>query len=420
MTQITFERKIYTDQIKGFFGKEPIKVITGIRRSGKSEILKLLTDEVRAVADEAHIIYLNFEDAEFDEIVTYKDLNRFVADKMRDEKKYYVFLDEIQRVTGWEKAVNSLRLKNTDIYVTGSNSKLLSGELATLLAGRYVAFEVGTLSFAEFLHFRKKSGLSRPAQTAASDEPHTYAPLDELDEYIKTGGFPLLSTGRFTDGQARQILTGIQSSAVLKDVVARNKIKNVPLLERIIAFIYDNVGHLVSLRKIADYLKSNGGGSDFETVASYVGYLENACIITRVSRYDLKGKKLLESNDKYFLADHSLQYTVRDLKRTNLSGVLENIVYQELKRRDYRVYVGKLDAREIDFVAEKINGGGRVYVQVCTEFSSAETMDREFAPLTGLKDSYPKYVVTLDKYWQENRNGVVGIHLRDFLLKESY
>lgn len=402
----SIERMIYTNRIKGFFDKELVKIITGIRRCGKSEVLKLVKQEALKTTDEAHIIFINFEDAEFDEIVSYRDLNEFITGKMKDDKRYYIFLDEIQRIDQWEKTVNSLRLKNTDIYITGSNSQLLSGELATLLAGRYVAFEINTLSFAEFTQFRKECGVKSEA--------------DELDDYIKIGGFPLLSVSQFTEEQSRQIVMDIHSSAVLKDVAVRNKIKNIPLLERIIAFIYDNVGNLVSVRRIADYLKSNGGGADSETVSSYIGYLEKACIIRKVSRYDIKGKKLLESNDKYYLADHSLQYVIRDMRRTNLPGILENIVYNELIRRDYKVYVGKIAAKEIDFIAEKINGGEKVYVQVCVEFSSKETLDREFLPLTGIKDHYPKYVVTLDKYWKEDRLGVTGIHLKDFLLKESY
>jgi predicted AAA+ superfamily ATPase len=412
------ERKIYTEKISGFFNTEPVKVLTGIRRSGKSEILKLVRNEASKVTDEEHIIFVNFEDSEFDDIVSYKELNTYIADRMKDGKKYYIFLDEIQTVEKWEKAVNSLRLKNTDIYITGSNSQLLSGELATLLAGRYVAFKVNTLSFAEFIHFRKEYGIV----PAAADSREFMFPMleDELDEYIRIGGFPLLSTNKFTPEQARQIVRDIQSSAVLKDVVKRNNIKNVPLLERVIAFIYDSVGSLVSIRKIVDYLKSNGGSADSETVSNYIGHLENASIIKKVSRYDIKGKKLLESNDKYYLADHSLQYTVRDFKRTNLPGVLENIVHNELVRRDYEVYVGKLGTKEIDFVAEKINGGERVYVQVCTEFGGEETMEREFSPLTQIRDNYPKYVVTLDRYWEENRDGVRGIHLKDFLLKENF
>ena len=400
------DRKIYTDKIKGFFNKEQVKVITGIRRCGKSGILKLAKQEALKLTDEKHIIFINFEDSEYDEILSYKELNKYILSKIKDKKKYYIFLDEIQMVEKWEKAVNSLRLKNTDIYLTGSNSQLMSGELATLLAGRYVAFEAGTLSFSEFRRFRKECGIRSEA--------------DDLDEYIKIGGFPLLSVSRFTEEQSRQIVMDIQSSAILKDVVARNKIKNVPLLEKIIAFIYDNAGNLMSIRKITDYLKSNSGSADFETVSNYFGHLEKACIIKKVSRYDIKGKKLLESNDKYYLADHSLQYTLRDMKRTNLPGILENIVYNELIRKGYKVYVGKINTKEIDFVAERINGGERIYVQVCTEYGGKETMDREFSPLVEIKDHYPKYVVTLDKYWKEDRMGVIGIHLKDFLLKENY
>ncbi|MCL2296572.1 MAG: ATP-binding protein [Methanomassiliicoccaceae archaeon] len=401
------ERRIYTEKIKGFLDIEQIKVLTGIRRSGKSELLKLVKKEISKVTDEEHIIFINFEDSDFDEITSYKELNKYVADRMKDQKRYYIFLDEVQAVEKWEKSVNSLRMKNTDIYITGSNSKLLSGELATLIAGRYVAFEICTLSFAEFIRFRNESGIVPTGPSA-----------DELDEYIRIGGFPLLSISSFTHDQARQIITDIHSSAVLKDVIKRNTVRNVPLLERIIAFIYDSVGSLVSIRKITNYMKSNGGGADFETVSSYIGYLEAACIIKKVSRYDIKSKKLLESNDKYYLADHSLQYVVRDFRRTNLPGILENIVYNDLIQRGYKVYIGKIGTKEIDFMAEK-TGGEKVYVQVCTELGSEETLEREFSPLTQIKDNYPKYVVTLDRYWEENRDGVRSIHLREFLLKET-
>ena len=404
------EREIYTSKIKGFIDKEPVKIITGIRRCGKSGILKLIRQEVMRTTDDDHIIFINFEESEFDEIASYKDLNRYVAGRMKDDGRYYLFLDEIQRVDEWEKAVNSLRLKNTDIYITGSNSKLLSGEMATLLSGRYVSFDAGTLSFEEFISFRKESGLIEETQ---------YGRYALLDDYIRIGGFPMLSTVRFTDEQARQVVSDIQSSVVLKDVVARYKIKNSPLLERIISFLYDNVGRFVSCRKIADHLKSNGGGADFETISSYIGYLEGAYVIKRVIRYDVKGKRLLESNDKYYLADHSLQYAVRDMKMTNMPGVLENIVHNDLVRRGYKVYVGKMGTKEIDFVAERINGSDKVYVQVCMRYGSIETIDREFSPLEDIKDHYPKYVVTMDTYWNEDRNGVIGIHLNDFLLKKS-
>ena len=404
------ERDIYTDKIKGFFGKEQIKIITGIRRCGKSGILKLIEQEALRNTDRGHTIFINFEDSEFDDIVSYTELNRYVEERMKDDGKYYIFLDEVQSVDGWERAVNSLRLKNTDIYVTGSNSHLLSGELATLLAGRYVAFEIGTLSFEEFIRFREVSGL-------IGKDP--YDPHDMLDRYIRTGGFPTLSVIDFTEEQERQVISDIHSSIVLKDIVARYRIKNAPLLERLISFIYDNVGNTVSIRKISDYMKGNGGGADYETVSSYIGHMEKACIIRRAGRYDIKGKRLLESSDKYYLADHSLQYAVRDMKRTNLPGILENIVHNDLVRRGYKVYVGKIGVKEIDFVAERINGGEKVYVQVCTEFGSDETVEREFSPLEEINDHYSKYVVTTDRYWNEDRNGVMGIHMSDFLLRKT-
>jgi len=403
------ERKVYTEKIKGFFDKEPIKIITGIRRCGKSGILNLVVQEAMRHTDEEHIIFINFEDSEFDDIVSYKELNRYIKERMKDDGRYYIFLDEVQAVTGWEKAVNSLRLKNTDIYITGSNSHLLSGEMATLLAGRYVAFEIGTLSFEEFIFFRKESGIV---------EENQYGRYDMLEKYIRTGGFPLLSVVSFTDEQARQIISDIHTSAVHKDVVKRYKVKNAPLLERVIAFVFDNVGRIVSIRKITDYLKSSGVAADFKTISTYVGHLEKACIIKKADKYDIKGKNLLDSNDKYYLADHSLQYAVRGMKKTNLPGILENIVHNDLVRRGYKVCSGRVGTKEVDFIAENIDGE-KVYVQVCTEYGSEGTTEREFSPLEQIKDHYPKYVVTMDTLWKEDRNGVAGIHLNNFLLKET-
>jgi predicted AAA+ superfamily ATPase len=393
--------------IKGFFDTHDlIKVITGVRRSGKSELLKLIELEALKVTDREHIIYINFEDIDSIHLRESKPLHDFITSHIKDEKKYFLLFDEIQEVKEWEIAVNSLRLRNTDIYITGSNSKLLSGELATHIAGRYVAFEIYPLSYKEFVQFRNECGLQN----------------DSLHDYVSLGGFPAISTNNYAVEQARKLVQDIHASAVLKDVVTRNKIKNVALLEKIIDYVYDNIGNLLSIRNIEAYLKNNGGGS-FETISNYISFLENACIISKAQRYEIKGKRLLESNDKYYLADHSLQYVMRDMKKTNISGILENVVYNELIRRGYKVYIGKMsntDNREIDFVAEKNNGDEKLYVQVCYEYGTKETMDREFTPLTEIKDHYPKYVVTLDNLWNENRNGVAGIHLKDFLLKESF
>ena len=404
MQRRIIERTIYTDKIKGFIDKEVIKIITGIRRCGKSEVLKLLKDEVLKTTDEEHIVFINFEDIEFDNIKTYKELHDYVLSRIKDDRKYYLFFDEIQVVEGWEKAVNSLRLKNTDIYITGSNSKLLSGELATLLSGRYVQFEIRPLSLREFIQFR------------------TFFPQpNSLDDFIKFGGFPFVSTQTLTIEQAVQIVKDIHSSIIIKDVVSRNKVKNLPLLEKIVAYFYDNIGSLTSLRGISEYI--SGGDKkrtavNLETIGNYVNYLETAYVIKRVPRYDIKGKRLFETNDKYYLADHSLAYVVKDINKVNKGGVIENIVYNGLITRGYTVYVGKLDAKEVDFVAEK--NGEKLYVQVCLEFTTEDTYKREFAPLKEIKDNYPKYVVSLDNFANKNDEGIIGISLKDFLLKENF
>ena len=407
-TEELIDRAVYTDKIKGFFDKEPVKIITGIRRCGKSKIMKLLARDALEQVGSEYVIYMDFETAEFDNITSYRELNKYINRRMKKDGRYFVFLDEVQDIEGWERSVNALRHKNADIYVTGSNSKLLSGEMATRLAGRYVAFETGTLSFPEFIDFRKRSGLADSGKDR----------YEMLDKYIATGGFPLLSVAEFTDEQARQAVRDIHSSAVLRDVVERYKVKNVPLLNRIIAFIYDSVGSFLSIKRITDHLKNAGNKVDHETVSSYVGYLENALIIRRAERCDVKGGKLLSGNSKFYLADHSLQYAVRGMRLTNRPGILENIVYNDLIRRGYTVYVGKAGEKEVDLVATEVNGG-RVYVQVCTEIRNDDTAEREFSPLESIKDHHPKYVVTADRYWGENRNGITSIHLADFLLKEE-
>jgi len=325
------ERVIYTDKIKGFIGKDVIKLITGIRRSGKSEILKLLKRDVLNLTDSEHIVFINFEDIEFDFIRTYKDLHDYVLSKIKTDKKYYLFFDEIQMVEDWEKAVNSLRLKNTDIYITGSNSKLLSGEFATLLGGRYVQFEIRPLSFAEFLQFRKANdlkpfyfGVNLSTEKIINKENEIDWSLSlgkyYFDDFFLLGGFPLISTQAFIFDQTVQIVKDINSSIVLKDVVSRNNIKNISLLEKIVAFFYDNVGSIISLRRIAEYI--SGGekkktSTNLETISNYVKYLEAAYIIKKVSRYDIKGKRIFETNDKYYLADHSLAYAFKEVTKVN-------------------------------------------------------------------------------------------------------
>ena len=402
----TFSRPDYINKIKGFIDKPFVKVITGLRRSGKTEILKLILGVIQDKVDRDHIIYINFEDLDYQHIQNAKDLNKYILDKMIDSSKYYIFLDEIQLVEGWEKSVNGLRLKHTDIYITGSNSKIMSDELATLLGGRTVSFNVNTLSFEEFMHFRKQSGISTN---------HT---VDEFDAYMNIGGFPMLSVRQYTEDEARKIVSDINNTALLRDVVVRHKIRMPQLLERIVAFIYDNVGNQLSIRSIVNYLKSSGSGADAETVANYVKYLEDAFIIKSAQRFDIRGKQLLETNNKYYLSDHSLQYAIRNKRPDKVQGILENIVYMDLIRRGFNVYVGKLDDKEIDFIAEEKDGTRKIYIQVCYEFTNKDTYLREFNPLKSINDNYHKYVVTLDKNWRADEDGVQGIHLSDFLTKD--
>jgi predicted AAA+ superfamily ATPase len=400
--EILIDRPMYVDEISGFINRPFVKVIVGIRRSGKSQLLKLIQNKILQNTDQDHVIEMNFEKSEFFDVKSYIELANYVEGRIKDEKKYYVFLDEVQEVEGWEKAVNSIRLLNTDIYITGSNSRLLDTDYSTLLGGRTVNFDMYPLSFKEFIHFREECGIK--------DNSH-------LDAYIKLGGFPSISMFDYPERDARRIVTDIHNTALFRDVVRRNSVKNPQLMDKIVAFLYDNVGNLVSISSIANYLKSQGRkGTDPETIVSYIRYLEEGFIIRRAQRYDLKGKRLLETNDKYYLTDHSLQYAVRDFRADKIQGILENIVYMELVRRGYSVYVGKFDTREIDFVAEKTDGQ-RIYVQVCLEFSTDEVYRREFTPLKEIKDNFPKYVVSMDKYSERNDDGVVGIGLNDFLLR---
>lgn len=403
----TIPRPIHLNCVRGYIDAPFVKIITGLRRSGKTELLKMIMNEIKTKTDEAHIIYMNFEDMDFENITASKELNAYLIGKITDAGRYYVFLDEIQIVKDWEKSVNALRLKNTDIYITGSNSKIMSEELATLLGGRTLSFTMNTLSFAEFMDFRKQSGIA----TESVDE--------ELETYINVGGFPMLAVHNYTENECRKIVKDINSTALLRDVVVRRKIHKPQLLDKLVAFLYDNVGNLVSIRSIVQYLKSQGRGTDPETVANYLKYLEDAFIIKTAQRYDIKGKKLLETNDKFYLGDHSLQYSVRNKRPDKIPGILENIVFMELVRRGYNVYVGKTDEKEIDFVAVEQDGTRKIYIQVCLELTNPETYAREFGPLKGINDNYHKYVVTLDKNWRADEGGVQGIHLKDFLLKDA-
>ena len=403
------KRDIYLNQLRNFIDKPFIKVIAGLRRSGKSSILMLLRDELLNIGvRKSNIIYINFESFEFANIDNAEKLYNFVKSRVIDNQRYYILLDEIQVVGSWEKAVNSFMVDfNTDIYLTGSNSKLLSSELATYLSGRYVEFHVHPLSFAECLQFKQ------------AYSPKSVSNIySEFDIFLRLGGFPALHTGDYTYETAYKVVFDIYSSAILRDTIQRYNIRDVELLERVVKYVFDNVGNKFSAKNISDYFKSQNRKIDLNTVYNYLNALEGAFIIYRIQRYDIKGKEILKTQEKYFVGDQSLLYAVMGFKDRLISGVLKNIVMLELKRRGYRVFVGKSDDKEIDFIAEK--NEKKVYVQVAYKMTEQSTIDREFTPLIEIKDNHPKYVVTMDDIWKDNIEGIQHKHIADFLLLEEY
>lgn len=401
-------RESYLHLLRDYIDKPFIKVITGLRRSGKSVLLMMLRDElINNGIDENNIIYLNFESFEFSEIDDSNKLYLFLRSKISNKKQYYILLDEIQEVKFWEKAVNSLRVDfNADIYLTGSNSRLLSSELATYLAGRYIEIPVYTLSFNEYLLFRQEYSPDKIEGIYA-----------EFEHFLRKGGFPAIHTGNYSDETAYKAIYDIYSSAILRDTVQRYNIRDVELLERVVKYVFDNVGNSFSAKSVADYFKSQNRKIDLNTVYNYLNALEGAFIIYRIPRYDIKGKELLKTNEKYFVGDQSLLYAVMGFKDRLISGVLENIVMLDLKRRGFKVFVGKSGEKEIDFIGEKAEY--KIYVQVTYKMTEKSTIDREFTPLLDIKDNHPKYVVSMDETWSDNIEGIQHKHIADFLLLKS-
>ncbi len=391
-------------------GKPLVKVLTGIRRSGKSSILMMLRNEMQnsGILPE-HILYINFENLDYSDIDTAQKLHSHLKKLMTGEGRYYILLDEIQEVKQWEKAVNSLLANtNTDLYITGSNSRLLSSELATYIAGRYVEIKINTLSFREYLHFKEVRTGVKPDNMR-----------EEIRTFIRLGGFPIVHIGDYEEDAAYRIVNDIYSSAILRDTVQRYSIRNIVLLERVVRFVFNNIGNTFSAKKVADYFKSQQRRIDLNTVYNYLNALESAYIIKKISRYDIKGKEILKTNEKYYIGDQALVYALMGYKDSLIAGIMENIVMLELERRGYQVFIGKLNAKEIDFIARRRNE--KVYIQVSyTPTLAQETIDREFAPLMAIKDNYPKYVVTMDDFWNDNVEGIRHKHLAEFLLMKDY
>lgn len=403
------KRDLYLKQIKPFIDKPLIKVITGIRRSGKSVILKLLKQELleRGIG-ENQIIFVNLESLEFSDISNAEKLYSYIKERIIKNKRSYILLDEIQEVNSWERAVNSFLADfDADVYITGSNSRLLSSELATYLTGRYVEIHLFTLSFSEYLQFK----IARTGNTELIVKT-------EFETFLRMGGFPVLHIAEYPIESAYKIVFDIYSSAILRDTIQHNKIRDVELLERVVKFVFDNVGNKFSAKNVADYFKSQQRKIDLNTVYNYLNALESAFIIDRIPRYDLVGKEILKTYEKYFTGDQAIIYSVMGYKDRMISGVLENIVMLELKRRGFKVFTGKWGERKVDFVAEK--NENKIYVQVAYKMVEKSTIDREFTPLFEIKDNYPKYVVTMDEFWKDNIEGIKHMHIADFLLMENW
>lgn len=392
------QRKQYLDKLIKARDKQIIKVVTGVRRCGKSTLLQQFQAYLREQGvEERQIIFLNFERLENEPLLEYHALYEYVKQRLVSGRTTYIFLDEIQAVPEFQKAVDSLFvMEHTDLYLTGSNAYMLSGELATFLSGRYLEIQMLPLSFAEYLEL---SGGDR---------------RDAWNRYFVNGGFPY--TASIEEEEIRRdYLQGIYHTVLLKDIVERKRIQDVTLLESVIRFLFDNVGNMVSSKKIADSLTSFGRKTTSATVENYIHALEEAFILYRAGRYDVKGKQYLKSLEKYYLVDQGLRNLVSGRRGRDVGYVLENMVYLELRRWGYQVFVGKVGNLEIDFVAER--GGDRAYYQVSASILDSQTYQRELEPLKAVKDHYPKYIVTMDEI-PMSEDGIKQINAMAFLLGE--
>lgn len=396
-------RPQYLNTLRTYRDVPLVKVLAGIRRCGKSTILDMLRDDLLSSGVAAdHILSMRYTSEDFDEGMTDKDMYQGIRTLMTDGDRYYLLLDEVQEIDGWEKAVNSLlENANTDIYVTGSNSKLMSSEISTYLTGRYISIPVYTLSFSEYLDFKRADARSAK---------------ELLNEYLRLGGFPIVALSNLDERSSYQIVEGIYNSVVTSDITRRHSIANLDLFNRVVRFIVENVGKTFSANGITKFLKGEGRALSVETVYNYLNLLEKAFIIYPCRRYDLQGKSVLKTQEKYYLADTSLKYCIMGFNPKSIAAMLENVVYFELRRRGYEVYIGKNGTKEIDFVATRRDE--RIYVQVCRTLP--EDSDREVANLLEISDHYPKYVVTLDELATGNIDGVKIMHMADFLLSGEY
>ena len=401
------DRPMYVEKIMAYTDTPFVKIITGIRRSGKSTILKLIMkklQEERNVPAEQIISY-RFDSMEY-EGMTAKQMYDELKSKLCPSGRTYLFLDEMQEIPGWERVVNSLASDfDVDLYVTGSNSRMMSSEISTYLTGRYVSFRVYTLSFQEYLTFK--------SQYTSVGDYHT-----ELAEYIRLGGFPAVHLQQYSQDEIYTIVRDIYHSTIYSDIVKRNQIRKVDQLERVVKYIFNNVGNTFSAKSVSDYLKAEHRALDNETVYGYLEKLEKAYLLHRCSRYDLQGKEYLKTQEKFYLADTALRYSVLGYNDDTVASSLENVVYLELCRRGYTVAIGKNGETEIDFIATRQNE--KLYVQVTQRIDSEKTEKREYERLLEIQDNYPKYVLRTDAFAGGNYEGVKTMHVAEFLLSDAY
>ncbi len=400
-------RPMYVDKIMAYADTPFVKILTGVRRCGKSTILKMIMEKIQTERNvpAERIISCRFDSMEYEDM-TAKQVYTQLKEQLSPDGKTYLFLDEVQEINGWEKVVNSLASDfDVDLYITGSNSRMMSSEISTYLTGRYISFRIFTLSFGEYLMFKAKYG----------DVGDTKA---ELKNYVRLGGFPATHLQAYSQDEIYTIVRDIYNSTIFSDIVKRNQVRKIDQLERVIKYTFNNVGNTFSAKSIADYLKSERRSLDNETVYSYLEKLEKAYLLHRCSRYDLQGKEILKTQEKFYLADVSLRYSVLGYNADSVASSLENIVYLELCRHGYTVNVAKTGDGEIDFVATRQNE--KVYVQVTQKIKSEKTKKREYDRLLEIHDNYPKYVLTTDEFAGGNYEGIKTMHIADFLLSSEY
>lgn len=400
-------RPSYLKKIMPYVDTPFVKILTGIRRCGKSTIMKMIMNELKNQGiSEKQILYYSFDSLQYEDIKTAKELFVHLKGQLCKGEKTYLFLDEIQEVKSWERVINSfLSEYDVDIYVTGSNSRMLSSEISTYLTGRYISFRILPLSFEEYLTFRKTFTSNRDVHA-------------EFVRYLRLGGFPAVHLHVYEPEEVYTIVKDIYNSTIFTDIVRRNEIRKIDQLERIVKFTFDNVGRTSSASSISKYLKSENRSIDNETVYNYLSKLESAYILHRCSRYDVQGKAILKTQEKFYLADSALRYSVLGYSTDSVAAMLENVIYLELIRRGYEVYVGKLDNSEIDFIASRQEN--KLYIQVAQEIQSPETEKREYGRLLDIRDNYPKYVLRTDAFADGNYKGIKTMHVADFLLSDAF